>query len=82
MRGGGGRQSWVSLTDVTLLVRVHKCLRNFWFKRVEDYYIRVSQIAETKSGVLLTFVSKEQKEIYYVKLYLWGYVFVCNIIMN
>ncbi len=50
------RQPWFSLADVTLLVVVHKCLLNFWFKRVEDYCIRVSQIVKTKSGVLLTFV--------------------------
>ncbi len=31
--------------------------------------MRVSQIVETKTGVLLTFVLKEQKEIYYVKAY-------------
>ncbi len=31
------RQPWVSLADVTLLVGVHKCLWNFWFKRVKDY---------------------------------------------
>ncbi len=37
------RQPWVSLADVTLLVGVHKYLLNFWFKRVEDCYIRVSQ---------------------------------------
>ncbi len=50
------RQSWVSLADVTLLVGVHKYLLNFWFKRVEDCYIRVSQIVEPKSRVLMTFV--------------------------
>ncbi len=55
------RQPWVSLADVTLLIGVHKCLLNFWFKRVEDCYIRVSKFIETKSGVLLTFVQKEQK---------------------
>ncbi len=49
-------QQWVSLADVTLLVGVHKYLLNFWFKRMEDCYIRVSQIVKTKSGVLLTFV--------------------------
>ncbi len=37
---------WVSLGDVTLLVGVHKYLLNFWFKRVEDCYIRVSQIVK------------------------------------
>ncbi len=36
----GKRQLWVSLADVTLIVGVHKCLLNFWFKRVEDCYIR------------------------------------------
>ncbi len=66
------RQPWVSLADVTLLVGVHKYryLLNFWFKRVKDCYIRVSQIVKTKSGVLLTFVWNKQKEIYYVKAYL------------
>ncbi len=37
------RQPWVSLADLTLLVGVHKYLLNFWFKRVEDCYIRVNQ---------------------------------------
>ncbi len=37
------KQPWVSLADVTLLVGVHKYLLNFWFTRVEDCYIRVSQ---------------------------------------
>ncbi len=61
----GEMQPWLSLSDVTLLVGVHKCLRNFWFKRVEDCYIRVSQVVEAKRGVLLTFLFiKEQKEIY------------------
>ncbi len=32
------RQPWVSLAEVTLLVGVHKYLRNFWFKRVEDLH--------------------------------------------
>ncbi len=50
------RQPWFSLVAVALLIGVHKCLLNFWFKRVEDYYIRVSQIVKSKSGVLLTFV--------------------------
>ncbi len=40
------RQPLVSLADVTLLVGVHKYLLNFWFKRVEDCYIRVSQIVK------------------------------------
>ncbi len=31
-------------------------LQLYLLKRVEDCYIRVSQIVETKSGVLLTFV--------------------------
>ncbi len=66
------RQPGVSLADVTLLVGVHKCLLNFWLKRVEHCYIRVHQVLKTKSWVLLTFVWKEQKEIYYVKGYLWG----------
>ncbi len=66
------RQPWVSLADVTLLVGVDKYLLHFWFKRVEDCYIRLSKIVKTKSGILLTFVWKEQKEIYYVKAYLWG----------
>ncbi len=39
----------VSLADVTLLVGVHKSLSNFWFKGVEDRYIRVGQIVVTKS---------------------------------
>ncbi len=34
---------------------------------MEDCYIRVSQIVKIKSGVILTFIWKEQKEIYYVK---------------
>ncbi len=72
------RQPWVSLVNVTLLVGVHKCLRNFWFKRVEDCYIRLSQTVETKSGFLLTFVLKQQKEIYYVKAYLWGLKMLVN----
>ncbi len=50
------RQPWVSLADVTLLVGVYKSLSNFWLKRVEDFYIRVSQIVVTKSGVLMTFI--------------------------
>ncbi len=66
------RQPWVSLADVILLVGVYKYLLHFWFERVEDSYIRVSQIVKTKSGVLLTFVEKEQTEIYHVKSYLWG----------
>ncbi len=50
------RQPWASLADVTLFVGVHKYLLNFWFKRVEDCYIRVSQIVKIKSGILLNFV--------------------------
>ncbi len=50
------RQPLVSLAYVTLLIGVHKYLLNLWFKRVEDCYIRVRKIVETKSGVLLTFV--------------------------
>ncbi len=46
----GKRQPWVSLADVTLLVGVHKYLLNFWFKKVEDCYIRVSQIVKPKVG--------------------------------
>ncbi len=68
------RQPWVSLADVTLFVGVHKCLSYFWFTRVEDCYIRVSQIVVAKSGVFLTFVKKEQKEIYYVKAYVYTYI--------
>ncbi len=49
------QKTWVSLADATLLVGIHKCLCNFWFKKVEDCDIRVSQIVETKHGVL-TFV--------------------------
>ncbi len=54
------KTTWGSLADVTLLAGVHKCLYNFWFKRMEDCYIRVSQIVKTKSGVLLIFVYKER----------------------
>ncbi len=36
-----GRQPWVSLADLTLLVGFHKCPRNFWFNIVEDCYIIV-----------------------------------------
>ncbi len=57
------RQPWVSLADVTLLDGVHKCLSNFLFKRLEEFYIRVSDIVETKSGVLLTFVEKSSKKL-------------------
>ncbi len=44
------RQPWVSSADVTLLVGVHKYLLNFWFKSLEDCYIRVSQIVKKKWG--------------------------------
>ncbi len=53
-------QPWVSLADFTLFVGVHKSLSNFWFKRVEDCYIRVCQIVVTKRGVLLTIVKKPE----------------------
>ncbi len=54
-------QPWVSLADVTLLVGVQKCLCNFWFKRVIDCYIRMSQIVETKSGGPSDFCLKREE---------------------
>ncbi len=38
--------------NVTLLIRVHKCLLNFWFKRVEDCYIRVAHIYELQRVIM------------------------------
>ncbi len=46
------KTTMVLLADVTLLVGVHKYILNFWFKRVEDCYIKVSQIVKTKNCVM------------------------------
>ncbi len=69
------RQPCVSLADVTLLVGVHKYLLNFWFKRMEDCYIRVSQIARfywsTNYFVALNvnMISKTKLSIKYILSY-------------